>query len=139
MVTRFLLTLFSGEDIKDAAVREVKEETGIDAVFESMVTLRHTHNMTFGNSDVYVVVKLKATSEIITKSDMEIKACKWMDLDEFLTHPQVHEFNRFLVTQAMDLNNKNLKLDLKKREIKIFSWRKEITSLILEDTLDAKL
>lgn len=133
------MTCFSGEDIKDAAVREVKEETGIDAVFESMITLRHTHNMTFGNSDIYVVVKLKATSDIIAKSDMEIKACKWMYVDEFLNHPHVHEFNRFLVTQAMDFNNRNLKLDLKKNVIKISTWTREITSLVLEDTLEAKL
>lgn len=133
------MTCFSGEDIKDAAVREVKEETGIDAVFESMVTLRHTHAMTFGNSDIYVVVKLKATSDTITKSDMEIKACKWMDVDEFLNHPNVYEFNRFLVKQALDLNNRNIKLDLKNSVIKVSTWTKEITSLVLEDTLDAKL
>lgn len=125
--------MFSGEDIKDAAVREVKEETGIDAVYESMVTLRHTHNMMFGNSDVYVVVTLKATSETITKSDTEIKDCQWMDIDEFLNHPHVHEFNRFIVNQALDLKKRQIKLNLQKGSVKISNWSKEITSLVLED------
>ncbi|XP_026750405.1 uncharacterized protein LOC113511035 [Galleria mellonella] len=122
-----------GEDIKDAAIREVKEETGIDTVFESLVTFRHTHNMMFENSDIYAVVCLKATSEIITKSDIEIKECKWMDLEEFLNHPHVHEFNRFLVRQAMDFKQRKLKLNLHKNTIKVHTWSREMTSLVLED------
>ncbi|XP_049868923.1 uncharacterized protein LOC126368807 [Pectinophora gossypiella] len=123
-----------GEDIKDAAVREVKEETGVDAVYESMVTLRHTHNMMFGNSDIYVVVTLRATSDAITMSEDEIKACQWMDLEEFLNHPHVHEFNRFLVNQALDLKNRHIKLNLQKSTVKISTWSREITALVLEDT-----
>ncbi|CAD0199170.1 unnamed protein product [Chrysodeixis includens] len=124
-----------GEDIKDAAVREVKEETGIDSTFDSMVTLRHTHNAMFGNSDIYVIVVLHATSATIHKSDIEIKACKWMDLNEYINHPHVHEFNRFIANQALDLKARNLKLGLSKDVLNIpnLNVKREMTCLILED------
>ncbi|XP_038211754.1 nudix hydrolase 8-like [Zerene cesonia] len=122
-----------GENIKDAAIREVKEETNVDAEFDSMVTLRHTHNAMFGNSDIYVVVMLKATSDEITKSDLEIKACRWMDVNEFLNHPDVHEFNRFIVRQALDLKNRKIKFDLQKNTVKIASFVRDITCLTVED------
>ncbi|CAH0701239.1 unnamed protein product [Spodoptera exigua] len=122
-----------GEDIKDAAIREVKEETGIDATFESMVTLRHTHNTMFGNSDIYVIVLLKATSEIITKADNEIKACKWMPIEEYMNHPDVLEFNRFIARQALDLKTRNLKLQLRKEMLRIKNLTREMTAVVIED------
>lgn len=126
----------SGEDIKDAAIREVKEETDIDAEFESMVTLRHTHNMMFGNSDIYVIVKLRATSDTIAKSEIEIKECKWMDVEEFLNHPHVHEFNRFIVREALEHDKRKLKLNLQKNAVKIGSMSRQITALVLQDVVN---
>uniref|UniRef100_S4P8F4 Nudix hydrolase 2 n=1 Tax=Pararge aegeria TaxID=116150 RepID=S4P8F4_9NEOP len=121
-----------GEDIKHAAIREVKEETGVDAVFESMITLRHTHNAMFGNSDIYIVVMLKAITTDITKSEEEIKDCKWMKIDEYLNHPHAHEFNRFIVKQALQLNENNIKLNLLKSNVTISSWSRDITSLVVD-------
>lgn len=114
-------------------MREIKEETGIDAVFESLVTFRHTHNMGYGNSDIYIVVLLKAVSELINKSNSEIKDCQWMDIEEYLNNPDVYEFNRFIVRQALDLKKRKLKFDLTKTTIHIGKWSRDITSFVVED------
>ncbi|RVE54195.1 hypothetical protein evm_001022 [Chilo suppressalis] len=124
-----------GEDLKDTAVREIKEETGVDAVFESLVTFRHTHNAMFGNSDIYVVVLLKATSDKICKSDIEIKECQWMGIDEFLNHPNTINFNRLIVKQALDLKERKLKLNLNKTTLQFGKITRDITALMIEDLL----
>ena len=98
-----------------------------------MVTLRHSHNTNFGNSDIYIVVLLRPTSNVITRSEQEIKACKWMDVNEFLNHPDVHEFNRFIVQQALDLKNRGLKFNLKKTQLKIKNWSRDVTNFVVED------
>lgn len=97
-----------------------------------MITLRHTHKMMFGNSDIYIVVKLQACSDVIAKGDNEINACKWMEIEEFLNHPHVHEFNRFLVRQALDLDTRQIKLNLPKTSFTIANFTREITTLTLE-------
>jgi len=76
-----------GEEISDAAIREVLEETGIRAEFRSLVCFRQSHTGPFGNSDLYFVVLLKPTSTEIHKQEDEIAECKWMSTDEFLALP----------------------------------------------------
>lgn len=98
-----------------------------------MVTLRHTHNTMFGNSDIYVIVLLKATSETITKADNEIKACKWMPIEEYMNHPDVLEFNRFIARQALDLKNRNIKLQLHKEMLRLKNLSREMTAVVIED------
>jgi hypothetical protein len=92
----------------------------------------------FGNSDIYVVVMLKATSDKISKSEIEIKECQWMNIEDFLNHPNAHDFNKFIVNQALDLNQRKLKFNLKKNTLTFGKLSRDITSLIVEDSLHYK-
>ncbi|XP_037872984.1 uncharacterized protein LOC101736710 isoform X3 [Bombyx mori] len=122
-----------GEDIVDAAIREVKEETGVDVSFLSLITLRHSHNMMYGNSDIYLLLMMNAISDEITLSQREVKDCKWMDIKEYTTHPHVHEFNRLIVRKALDYKTRNIKLDIQKRTVKWSQFVREMNILSLED------
>ncbi|KAJ8939839.1 hypothetical protein NQ314_010968 [Rhamnusium bicolor] len=101
----------SNEHMVDAAIREVLEETGIMTEFQSVLTFRHAHGGMFGCSDIYTVVSLKPLSEEIKKCEREIMECKWMDLDEYLNHPNVHELNRFFVKKYLEYNKHNIKIN----------------------------
>ncbi|XP_008197132.1 nucleoside diphosphate-linked moiety X motif 6 isoform X2 [Tribolium castaneum] len=100
-----------GENLVDAAIREVWEETGVQTEFHSVLTLRHTHFGMFGCSDIYTVVSLKPLTFNIEKCEREIAKCTWMDIEEYLNHPNVHELNRFFVQKYLEHLRKNLKID----------------------------
>ncbi|KAF5943479.1 hypothetical protein HYC85_017556 [Camellia sinensis] len=73
-----------GEDICDAAVREVKEETGIDAKFVEILAFRQSHEAFFEKSDLFFVCLLQPLSFDIQKQESEIEAaevniCQHMD------------------------------------------------------------
>lgn len=76
-----------GEDIFAAAVREVKEETGIDAEFTEVVGFRHTHKAFFQKSDLFFLCFLRPLSFKIQKQDLEIEAAQWMPFAEFAAQP----------------------------------------------------
>uniref|UniRef100_H3BB06 Nucleoside diphosphate-linked moiety X motif 6 n=1 Tax=Latimeria chalumnae TaxID=7897 RepID=H3BB06_LATCH len=73
-----------GEDIGDTAVREVLEETGIHSEFKSLLSIRQQHNHpgAFGNSDMYIICRLKPLSFNISFCNQECLKCEWMDLGE---------------------------------------------------------
>ncbi len=76
------------EDIHDGVVREVREETGIEASFEHVVAFRHWHGAMFGKSDMFFVCVLRARGCTNTTpfqpQDAEIAKAKWGDFAEFL-------------------------------------------------------
>ena len=45
--------LHEGEHLAEAVVREVHEETGIEAEFQRLVCFRHWHGYRYGKSDIY--------------------------------------------------------------------------------------
>ena len=51
--------LQQGEDISEAAEREVLEETGVRATFDGVLAMRQAHGFAFGKSDLFCVVALK--------------------------------------------------------------------------------
>ena len=67
-----------GEDFAEAVAREVMEETGVKTALDGLVSLRHSHGRRFGQGDLYVVVRLRATSEVIALNEDELADARWM-------------------------------------------------------------
>ena len=94
--------LHPGEHIADGAVREVLEETGVRAKFESLACFRHWHGYRYEKSDIYFVCRLSALSTEITMQEEEIAECLWMPIREFLSEESgIHEFNKRIVKAAL--------------------------------------
>ncbi|XP_057520302.1 nudix hydrolase 8 [Amaranthus tricolor] len=83
--------IHESEEIYTGAVREVKEETGIDAEFVEVIAFRHAQNVAFEKSDLFFICMLKPLTTQITVDDHEIVAAKWMPLVEFVKQPWIQE------------------------------------------------
>jgi len=73
-----------GEDFAATVAREVAEETGVWAELDGVVSLRHSHGRRFGQSDVYVIVRLRAPAgrDGISFCEGELQDARWMGIDE---------------------------------------------------------
>lgn len=77
------------EDIHEAAIRELAEETGLDAVCDGILVFRQSHAARSGTraaSDLFFVCRMKLVDE--TKSTWtaqpeEIADIRWMPIREF--------------------------------------------------------
>jgi 8-oxo-dGTP diphosphatase len=94
--------LHPGEHLVDGVVREVREETGVEAKFESLACFRHWHGYRYGKSDMYFVCRLSPLSEEIVMDTHEIEECKWMPVAEYLESELVGLFNRRIVRAAIN-------------------------------------
>ncbi|KAM7492785.1 hypothetical protein LguiA_035706 [Lonicera macranthoides] len=77
----------SGEDIFEGAIREVKEETGIDTEFVEILAFRQSHKLFFEKSDLFFLCMMRPLSFDIKKQDLEIEAAQWMPFDEYAALP----------------------------------------------------
>ncbi|XP_048233325.1 nudix hydrolase 2 isoform X2 [Ricinus communis] len=84
-----------GEDICKAAVREVKEETGIDAEFVEVLAFRQSHQSFFGKSDLFFVCMLRPLSFNIQVQESEIEAAQWMPIEEYVNQPYNQKYQLF--------------------------------------------
>jgi 8-oxo-dGTP pyrophosphatase MutT (NUDIX family) len=94
--------LHAGEHLVEGVIREVFEETGVRARFEALACFRHWHGYRYGKSDIYFVCRLKAVSRQIAMQVDEIAECLWMPVDAFLSHTDVHTFNKEIVRAALE-------------------------------------
>ena len=93
--------LNQGEHIADAVCREVFEETGIQTEFQYLSCFRHWHGYRYGKSDIYFVCRLNPVTYEITPDPEEIEQALWMPVDEYLSSPETHPFNRKIVQTAL--------------------------------------
>lgn len=84
-----------GEDIFTAAVREVKEETGIDTEFIEILAFRQSHKSFFEKSDLFFVCFLRPLSFDIQIQELEIDAAQWMSIEEFTSQPIIEKHGGF--------------------------------------------
>lgn len=87
--------ILESEEIFEGAVREVKEETGVDTEFVEVVAFRHAHNVAFEKSDLFFACMLRPLSTEIVVDDHEIQAAKWMPLVEFVNQPLIQGDSMF--------------------------------------------
>lgn len=109
----FILNSVPDEDLIDAVIREVQEETGVKSEFHSLLTVRHAHKRAYNCSDLYITFALKPLTTEINKCDREIKDCKWMDVDEFLNHPRGSQMNRLVMGTYLEYKKRNIRFDCK--------------------------
>ncbi|EOY12022.1 NUDIX hydrolase domain - like 10 [Theobroma cacao] len=87
-----------GEDIFTAAVREVKEETGVDTEFVEVLGFRQSHKTFFGKSDLLFLCMMRPLSFDIETQELEIEAAQWMPFEEYAAQPsgQKNELFRYV-------------------------------------------
>ncbi len=90
-----------GENISQAVVREVFEETGVEVEFESIVSLGHFSPAQFGESNLYVISLAKPlNTKIDIKDEDEILEARWIDVEEYLSREDVLPYNKAIVKNA---------------------------------------
>lgn len=76
-----------GEDISTAALRELVEETGVEAEFVAVAAVREAHRGLHGKSNMYFVCVCKPLTQELIPQAGEIARAQWMPVADFLELP----------------------------------------------------
>ncbi len=60
----------------------MREETGIETEFITLLSFRHMHKFRFGTDDIYFICLLKPLTDKVAIDHGEIAACKWIDVSK---------------------------------------------------------
>ena len=127
---------------------QIREETGIETEFRSIVAFRHGHNFNFGCSDIYIVVALRPLSETIHVDQKEIAKCQWMPLkvnfstlfidraffQDYAVHPLVHATNRHFAEKYQESQDSGASIGLTEIELRIKDFVREQTIYSVQQT-----
>lgn len=89
------------EHLATAVVREVLEETGVQATFKSVLGMRHHHRGQFGASNLYIVCQLHAETTALTAAENEIAEVRWFMPDDYLNDEKASEYNKLLLKSSL--------------------------------------
>lgn len=94
--------VLAGEDVTEAAEREVLEETGARARFRAVLAMRQAHGFAFGKSDMFFVLALEleeGVQELVPQAD-EVSAVGWISVEEYCA--QEFHASRPLLVKIME-------------------------------------
>merc|ERR1711935_525499 len=91
-----------GETLNDAMVREVWEETGVNAEFVGLIGIKENTNYKFDSSDLYLVGLMKNLDREIKMCPTEVSECEWRSIDSC-----IEEFQQNSLMYQMIRNSLN--------------------------------
>ncbi len=98
------------ENISQAVVREVAEETGIAVEMEAIVSIGHFSPCQFNESNMYLVCKATPLStDIMITDTQEIIEARWIGIERYINHEDVHPYNKKIVNAA--IHNRGITLE----------------------------
>lgn len=103
--------LDDNESIIDGAIREVKEETGLDVELTSILSIQRS---LLGENIVRIVLNAKKISGTINYDKNEILDCKWVTIEDFKKmNPNTLRISPTFLDIVEDIkNNKNYPLEM---------------------------